>query len=84
MLTYHITTRVQSDGSVKLQNLPPDHRVEIFVVEPEQNDVQADMAAWFADVRARHPFANMTKDEILNILRQTREEVWNERHANQS
>ena len=84
MLTYHITTRVESDGSVRLRNLPPDHRVEIFVVQPEQADIQADMTAWFADVRKRHPFANMTKDEILDILRQTREEVWNERHADQS
>ena len=84
MLTYHITTRVEPDGSVRLRNLPPDHRVEIFVVQPEQADIQADMAAWFADARKRHPFASMTKDEILDILRQTREKVWNERHADKS
>ena len=51
MLTYHITTRVESDGSVRLRNLPPDHRVEIFVVQPEQAEIQADMTAWFADAR---------------------------------
>ena len=51
MQTYHITTRVESDGSVRLRNLPPDHRVEIFVVQPEQAEIQADMTAWFADAR---------------------------------
>ena len=84
MVTYHVNTLVQADGSVRLQNLPPNQRVEIFVMQPEPNEIQADMAAWFADVRMRHPFTRMTKDEILSILRRTRDEAWNERHADQS
>ena len=36
---------------------------------------------WLGDIRARHPFAKMSKQEILEVLRRTRETVWAERHA---
>jgi hypothetical protein len=34
---------------------------------------------WMNDIRSRHPFAKMSKEEILIILRKTREEVSTER-----
>jgi hypothetical protein len=80
--TYHFKTRVNADGSVSLRNLPPLQDVEILVLKQEPSNIQAEMASWFTEVRTRHPFATMTKDEILTVLRKTREEVWQERHEN--
>jgi hypothetical protein len=77
---YHVKTRVNADGSVNLHDLPPLQDVDIVVLKREPSDLQEEMASWFAEVRARHPFATMTKDEILKVLRKTREEVWQERH----
>ncbi len=39
------------------------------------------MKRWFEEVRKEHPFAKMTKEEVLIQLRKTREEMWDEEHA---
>lgn len=80
MEVYHFKTTVEKDGSVVLSGLPPSQTVEIVVVE--QNGASDEMRAWFQDIRTRHPFAKMSKAEILKALRNTRETVWAERHAN--
>ena len=79
MEAYHFKAIVQPDGSVILSGLPPGQEVEIVVVERE--GLSEEMKAWFQDIRSRHPFANMSKEEILKALRKTRESVWIERHA---
>ncbi len=79
MDAYHFKTVVQADGSVVLSGLPPSQEVEVVVVE--RKELPAETMEWFRDVRSRHPFAKMSKDEILKALRKTREEVWAERHA---
>ena len=45
---------------------------------PKKQDVQKEMKAWFEEVRKEHPFAKMSKEEILMELRKTREEVYDE------
>jgi hypothetical protein len=47
----------------------------------ERQGAPDEMQAWFQAVRTRHAFAKMSKEEILEILRQTREAVWTEQHA---
>lgn len=48
-------------------------------------DAQNEMKAWFEEIRKEHPFAKMSKEDILAELRKTREDVYNElygdRHA---
>ena len=79
METYHFTAVVETDGSVHLSGLPPRKEVEIVVLEGA--DLPEEMRGWLIDIRARHPFATMSKEEILKTLRRTRETVWAERHA---
>lgn len=79
MDAYHFKTVVQTDGSIVLSGLPPSQEVEIVVIE--RKGLSDEMKAWFQDIRSRHPFAKMTKDEVLTALRKTRELVWAERHA---
>ncbi|MBD3308981.1 hypothetical protein GF339_21420 [candidate division KSB3 bacterium] len=69
MKTYHFKKIVGTDGLIRLSEDP--------------TDVLSDMQRWFADIRTRHPFAAMSKEEILRELRQTRETVWVERHADE-
>ena len=79
MEAYHFKTVVQPDGSVILSGLPPSQEIEVVVVE--RKGLSEEMQSWFQDIRSRHPFAQMSKDEILKALRKTRETVWAERHA---
>lgn len=81
MQTYHFRKTVESDGSIRLSELPPNIKVEVVVLNIEPSEVQTDMQEWLTDIRTRHPFAKMNKEEILRELRNTRETVWMERHA---
>jgi hypothetical protein len=82
MKSYHFSTVVESDGSVRISGLPPQKEVEIVVLE--RTGLPEEMQKWLDDIRVRHPFAKMSKEEILATLRQTRETVWAERHESQS
>ena len=79
METDHFKTVVEMDGSVRLSGLPPRKEVEIVVLE--RADLPEETQGWLSDIRTRHPFAKMSKGEILKALRRTRETVWAERHA---
>lgn len=81
MKTYHFTRRVGADGTVQLSDLPPHEHVEIVIVSPEPRDRRQELADLFADFRQNSPFATMTEEEIMERLRQTREEVWAEQYA---
>ncbi|NJN80912.1 MAG: hypothetical protein HC802_00530 [Caldilineaceae bacterium] len=78
MATYRYNTVVEKDGSVHLSGLPPEKEIEIVILD-RSDDIE-EMKNWLADIRGRHPLAAMDKDEILNLLRDTRESVWAERH----
>jgi hypothetical protein len=80
MKTYHFNAVVDLDGSIHITGLPPQKEVEVVVLE--RTELLEEMQNWLDDVRSRHPFAKMSKDEILEVLRQTRETVWTERHEN--
>ena len=79
MEAYRFKTTVETDSSVHLAGLPPEREVEIVVME--RNGLSDEFKEWLRDIRARHPFTKMSKEEILESLRKTREEVWAERHA---
>jgi hypothetical protein len=79
MKTYHFNKVVEKDGSILLSGLPPHQEVEVVILD--RNELTKEMQDWFKDIRSRHPFAKMSKEEILTILRTTREEVSAERHA---
>lgn len=74
MKTVYIKTRVAADGSLTITDLPPDTDVMVAV---QPNDTMAYNEVW-AELRESmktHPFATMSREEILAVLRQTREEV---------
>ncbi|MCP4104172.1 MAG: hypothetical protein GY749_01320 [Desulfobacteraceae bacterium] len=83
MKTYHLKKKTDSHGLITISELPPYQEVEVIVICAEQTDLQAEMKQWFDDIRKYHPFAKMSKNEILESLRITRETVWNERHESQ-
>ena len=78
MKTYRYSTVVERDGSVHLSGLPAEKEIEIMILE--RTGAPEEMQEWLSDIRSRHPFAAMEKEEILSLLRQTRESVWAERH----
>ncbi len=67
-------------GKVTLSDLPPNQDVQIVVLCAEPVDTDEEFNLWLKSLRARHPFAKMSKAEILKKLRATREQVWTERH----
>jgi len=79
METYHFRELVETDGKVVLIGLPPNKEVEITVLE--RTNFPREMQSWLNSIRARHKFAKMSKEEILETLHKTRETVWHERHA---
>jgi hypothetical protein len=78
MKTYHFNAVVEMDGSVHLSGLPPYKEVEIVVLD--RAGLSEEMQNWLRDLRNRHPFAKMSKEEILTVLRSTRVIVSAERH----
>lgn len=85
MQTYHFDEVVNHEGVVTLSGLPPLAEVAIVVIRPEPFDWEKEMNAWMLKMQ-EHPFAAMSKEEILAQLRLTREEVYDEvyghRHEN--
>jgi hypothetical protein len=77
MQTYHFDEIVNDEGVVTLSGLPPSAQVAIVVIYPEPFAWQKEMEAWREEMQD-HPFATMSRDEILAKLRQTREEVYEE------
>lgn len=81
MKAYHFRKVVGVDGSILLSDLPPHQEVEIVVLQPEPTDPPPEIRQWLADIRQRHPFAKMSKAEILQVLRESRDAAWTERYA---
>ena len=87
--TYHFDEEVNDKGEVTLSGLPPLAQVVIVVIDPEPApdpfDWKKEMDAWMLEMQD-HPFAKMSREEVLAKLRQTREDVYDEvyghRHAN--
>jgi len=81
MKAFHLKKHVDENGSIGISELPPGEDVDVIVLFPEPSDLRSAMEEWITEDRGHHPFANMSKDEILAKLRETRDSVWNERHA---
>lgn len=79
----YYTTTVADDGSATVADLPPQTMVNIVVLYEETNDLSVELRS-IADSLHDHPFMQMTKDEILAALRQTRDEVWEEQYGHLS
>ncbi|OQY42401.1 MAG: hypothetical protein B6242_16205 [Anaerolineaceae bacterium 4572_78] len=85
MQTYHFDEIVSDEGMVTLSGLPPSTKVAIMVVNPEPFDWEDVMKQWITEMK-QHPFSQMSKEKILECLRQSREKIYEEdyghRHAN--
>lgn len=78
MQTYHFKEIVNSEGVVTLSGLPPLTEVAIVVIHPELSQWKLRMSCLMDDMQQNHPFAKMSKEEILLQLRRTRDEVCND------
>ncbi|MCB0167820.1 MAG: hypothetical protein KDI79_26575 [Anaerolineae bacterium] len=76
MQTYHFTEVVGDDGTVTLSGLPPLTEVAIVVINPELSSWPQRMERLMQAVQADHPFTRMSRDEIMQQLRETRESVY--------
>lgn len=81
MQTLHYTTDVDEDGSITVEGLPPNTTVTVTIRPQDTTMRREELAELFADFRRSHPFMQMTKDEILARLRETREQVAQERYG---
>ncbi|MCK5720399.1 MAG: hypothetical protein KAH84_10700 [Thiomargarita sp.] len=85
MQTYHFDEIVvNNNGVVTLSGLPPLTKVAIVVTEPNSLDWQIRMKKLMQDVSENHPFAKMSREDILEHLRQTREEVYDELYGDRN
>ncbi len=75
MQTYHFHEVVNNEGIVTLSGLPPLAQVVVVVIQPDVSDWQERMQKLMQDVSQNHPFAKMSKEEILVELRKTRERI---------
>lgn len=80
MRTYHFTEVVSDDGTVTLTGLPPLTEVAIVVINPELSTWPERMERLMQEVQANHPFTQMSREEILQQLRENRETVYKELH----
>ncbi|MCB9077338.1 MAG: hypothetical protein H6631_07085 [Anaerolineaceae bacterium] len=76
MQTYHFTEVVGDDGTVTLSGLPPLTEVAIVVINPELSTWPQRMEQLMQAVQTDHPFTRMSRDEIMQQLRETRESVY--------
>lgn len=81
MKAYRYKKQVDDNGKIAVTNLPPGETVEIIVLAPDSLSTREDMQAWIDDISQRHPFAKLSKKEVLAKLKATREDIWKERHA---
>lgn len=81
MQTYHFHEVVSNEGVVILSGLPPMTKVAIVVIDPEPFDWKKELDALREEMK-NHPFANMSKEEILVELRKTRERIAEEDYGN--
>jgi hypothetical protein len=79
MKSFHFNKVVEKDGSIHLSGLPPHQEVEVVILE--RDGLAVEFQNWLDDIRTRHPLAKKSKEEVLAILRNTREEVSAERNA---
>ena len=86
MQTYHFDEIVvDNDGVITIAGLPPSAKVAVMIINPDSFDWQKIMQQWIDEMK-HHPFATMSKQEILEHLRQSREKIYEEdyrhRYAN--
>ncbi len=80
MKAYRYKRQADDNGNIAVTNLPPGETVEIIVLVPDSFSAHEDMQAWINDISQRHPFAKLSKEEVLAKLKATREDVRKERH----
>ncbi len=73
--------RVNTDGSLMLTDLPPDQDVVILINPKRKSErsqpIWAELQAELID----HPFRSMSREEVLESLRRTRDEIARERYG---
>ncbi len=81
MQTYHFKEIVNSEGTVTLSGLPPLTEVAIVVIHPKLSDWQVRMKQLMDELQQSHPFSTMSEEDILQHLRQIRDEVYEEMYG---
>jgi hypothetical protein len=81
MEAFRFHKKVDNRGSIMLSKLPPGKSVDVIVLLGEDDDFQKDMQALINKVSSRQIFKGMSKEEMIQKLREDREIVWKERHA---
>ncbi len=86
MSRYYFRKVVDADGSIVLSGLPPSQEVQVIVVGQDRKgkEFAEEMRSLIERVWATHPFAQMSEEEIVKKLRETREVVAAERHETQT
>ena len=73
----HFKKTVSSNGSVTLTNLPPNSEVEITITDkPAWQTAFEELQKSFCE---NNPLAQMSKEDILQTLKKTREAIPNGR-----
>ncbi|MBP8250785.1 MAG: hypothetical protein KAX40_00365 [Herpetosiphon sp.] len=81
MAVLEYIVHVADDGSIQVQGLEPRTAVKIIIQPIALNDWKHELDAIFADVRKHHPFTTMSHEDVLAVLRQTREVVAEEQYG---
>ncbi len=83
MQTRHYSTRISDDGTVLVEGLPPNTAAEVIVLYRDPDDLLQTIDT-IAETLKDHPFKTMSKEEISTVLRETREQLWNEQYGHLS
>ena len=78
MQTYHFNEVVDNKGAITLSGLPPLTKVVVVAIVPEGSDWQNRMERFIDKVADNHPLSQLSREEILQNLHQTREDVCEE------
>ena len=74
----HFTETVTEYGTVTMAGLPPDEKIDIAVSKSGHG--AGLLRQLSEEFKKTSPLARMGDEEVLTYLKQTREEVWNERY----
>jgi hypothetical protein len=77
METYQMEKETDSEGKITITGLPPSSKMTIFILPcSEEPEWRKKMERWMGELRKEKLFEDMSKNEILELLKKNRLEVW--------
>ncbi len=77
METYQMEKVTDSEGKITITGLPPSSKMIVFILRSsEEPEWRKKMERWMGELREEKQFENMSKSEILELLKKNRLEVW--------